>query len=464
MHIAIKSLLSTLKEESSIKSKLEMGGYPPIEILEKGLVIPSEETPAEEIWLSNLDLLVARAHTPTVYFYRRPLDDAGFFSPEGLKAALARTLVPFYPLAGRLVSGADGRLCIRCTAEGALFVVARSEASVDDFGDFAPSDEIRQLLVPFVDSADEVDPPLVMFQLTFFRCGGVCLGAAVHHTAADGLGALHFVNSWARITHTNSHIPIPPTINRTLLRARSPPSITSSHIEYSQSNLPPSSTHPPFTSAILKLSNHNLSLIKTSPTYNNPKRPLSTFKAVVSHIWRSACKARGLEPSIPTRLYMTADARSRLRPPLPASYLGNAIFRVSAEATAREISDFGAAAKIDVATKRIDDEFVRSLIDYLEEKVDEVGVRKGGWVMPETDLWVISWLGLPIYEADFGWGKPIYMGRACLQFGGLVYIVPSSPEEAEGGLSVLIAMEEENMERFKKVFYEEIGRAGSGHL
>lgn len=130
----------------------------------------------------------------------------------------------------------------------------------------------------------------------------------------------------------------------------------------------------------------------------------------------------------------------------------------------REVLEFGVAEKIDAATKRIDDEFIRSLVDYLEEKVNEVGVRKGGWVMPETDLWVISWTGLPIYEADFGWGKPVYMGRACLQFGGLVYIVPSSPEEDVGGLSVVVAMEEENMGRFKEVFYEEIGRVGSAHI
>lgn len=116
---------------------------------------------------------------------------------------------------------------------------------------------------------------------------------------------------------------------------------------------------------------------------------------------------------------------------------------------------FGGVGKIDGMMERIDDEFVRSLVDYLEEKVDEVGVRKGGWVMPETDLWAISWLGLPIYEADFGWGKPVYMGRACLQFGGLAYVVPSSEEEG-GGVKVVAAMEEENMGRFKEVFYEDI--------
>ncbi|KAI0504728.1 hypothetical protein KFK09_015681 [Dendrobium nobile] len=441
--------------------------YPPIEILEKGLVIPSVETPAEDIWLSNLDLLAVRSHTATVYFYRRPFNDAGFFSPETLKATLARTLVSFYPLAGRLVSGTDGRLCIRCTAEGVLFVVARSESAVEDFGDFAPSDELRRLLVPFADGSDPANVPLVMFQLTLFRCGGVCLGTAIHHTAADGLASIHFINSWARITHTNTHILIPPSLDHTLLCARSPPSIASDHIEYSQIPFIPSSTLPTFPSAILKLSNHHLALLKITPNNNNnQKTPLSTFKAVVFHIWRSACKARGLDPSSLTRLYIIVDARNRLRPPLPAGYLGNAVFRTSARAKAGEVSEIG-VGKIEAALNVIDDEYIRSLVDYLEEKVDGIGAirpRAIAWVLPETDLWVVSWMGMPVYDADFGWGKPFYMGAASLQVAGQAFIVPCSPEEEEGGVSVVMAMEESYMRRFKEVFYKDIIRgAGSTH-
>jgi shikimate O-hydroxycinnamoyltransferase len=36
-------------------------------------------------------------------------------------------------------------------------------------------------------------------QVTLFECGGVCLGVATHHTAADGLASLDFINAWAAI-------------------------------------------------------------------------------------------------------------------------------------------------------------------------------------------------------------------------------------------------------------------------
>ncbi|KAJ0965784.1 hypothetical protein J5N97_026922 [Dioscorea zingiberensis] len=168
-----------------------------IQVIESGLVAPREETPRHSIWLSNLDILVARAHTPTTYFYR-PNGSGDFFLPETMKAALSKVLVHFYPLAGRLGVDPDGRVQIECTGEGVLFVVARSESVADEFGEFEPSDELRQLLVP---SAPSGTPPciLVMLQLTFFECGGVCLGCAVHHSVLDGVTTFHFINAWSDI-------------------------------------------------------------------------------------------------------------------------------------------------------------------------------------------------------------------------------------------------------------------------
>ncbi|OAY73090.1 Shikimate O-hydroxycinnamoyltransferase, partial [Ananas comosus] len=131
-----------------------------VEILESCLVAPSEETPKHGLWLSNLDLAAARGHTPTVYFYR-PSGDHNFFSVEAVKAALSKALVPFYPLAGRLDVGRDGRVEIDCNAEGALFVAARCDYTVDSFREFEPSPETRRLFVPTADSADA---PLVVLQ------------------------------------------------------------------------------------------------------------------------------------------------------------------------------------------------------------------------------------------------------------------------------------------------------------
>lgn len=146
-----------------------------VEILESCMVKPSDDAaaaPMHVVWLSNFDLLVARSHTPTVYVYNssRPcsLPAPDFFSPNVLKAALSKALVPFYPLAGRLArDGGAGRPEIHCTGDGALFVTARADATLQDLGGFAPSDELRQMLVPSAaDGPEDRAGILAMFQVT----------------------------------------------------------------------------------------------------------------------------------------------------------------------------------------------------------------------------------------------------------------------------------------------------------
>jgi shikimate O-hydroxycinnamoyltransferase len=117
-----------------------------VDVIEKTLVIPSEETPRGKLFLSNLEQVAPSLYTCLLYFYRNN-EATGFFSIEVMKAALAKTLVLFYPLAGRFVVGDDGRKAIDCNAEGALLVVARSERSSDEIN-FMPSPELRSQFVP----------------------------------------------------------------------------------------------------------------------------------------------------------------------------------------------------------------------------------------------------------------------------------------------------------------------------
>ena len=68
-----------------------------------------------------------------------------------LKEALSKTLVPFYPMAGRLGSDENGRLDIICNAEGVLLIEAETTSTIDDLGDFVPSLKLlvwRYLLLP----------------------------------------------------------------------------------------------------------------------------------------------------------------------------------------------------------------------------------------------------------------------------------------------------------------------------
>jgi shikimate O-hydroxycinnamoyltransferase len=67
-------------------------------------------------------------------------------------------------------------------------------------------------------------------------------------------------------------------------------------------------------------------------------------------------------------------------------------------------------------------------------------------------LLVVSWIGLPLIDVDFGWGRPSFVGRAILNQSNLLYLVPSP--DGDGQLNVTVSMEPQAMSRFKELFYE----------
>nr|CAB3457086.1 unnamed protein product [Digitaria exilis] len=423
-----------------------------VEVVETVLVPPSEATPRHALWLSNLDLAVPKTHTPLVYYYPKPAAGAeGFFDPARLREALARALVPFYPLAGRLAAGPGGRIEIDCTGEGALFSVARADFAGDEvFRDFEPSPEARRLLVPFAESGD---PPcvLAMVQVTFLKCGGVTVGTGMHHVSMDGAGAFQFIRTWTALARGES----PPTVaaapfhDRTLLRARSPPHVTSEHPVYSPSNL--NGAPRPFVTRVYAVPPKLLADIRSQCAPG-----ASTYAAVTAHLWRAMCVARGLPVDSDTRLRVPANIRQRLRPPLPATYFGNAIVRDLVTVKVGDVlsQPLGFVAdRIKRAVSRVDDAFVRSVIDYLELESEKGSQAARGQFMPESDLWVVSWLGMPIYDADFGWGRPGLVAPAQMFGSGTAYVT-QGPEK-DDPINVLFALEPEYLQTFEKAFYGE---------
>nr|QRI59127.1 hydroxycinnamoyl-coenzyme A: quinate hydroxycinnamoyl transferase [Echinacea purpurea] len=432
-----------------------------ITITKSSLIPPSETLPGSEtrLWTSNLDLVVGRIHILTVYFYR-PNGSSNFFDPNAMKQALADVLVSFYPMAGRLGRDESGRVVINCNGEGALFVEAEADSCLDDFGEFTPSPELRSL-TPAVDYSGDVSSyPLFFAQVTHFKCGGVSLGCGVFHTLSDGLSSLHFINTWSDVARGLS-VAIPPFIDRTLLRAREPPTPTHDHVEY----------HPPPTmtmlntiqkpgplskssTTMLKLTLDQLNTLKAkTKTEGGPS--YSTYEILAAHIWRCACKARGLPDDQLTKLYVATDGRSRLSPHLPRGYLGNVVFTATPVATSGALTSDSlqnAAKLIHTTLTQMDNEYLRSAIDYLEIQPDLSALIRGPSYFASPNLNINAWSRLPVHDADFGWGRPVFMGPAIILYEGTVYVLPSPNNDRSVSLAVCLDAKEQPL--FEKYLYE----------
>ncbi|XP_010479239.1 PREDICTED: shikimate O-hydroxycinnamoyltransferase-like [Camelina sativa] len=427
-----------------------------INIRDSTVVRPAAETPVINLWNSNVDLIIPRFHTPSVYFYR-PTGASNFFDPQVLKEALSKALVAFYPIAGRLKRDNDGRIEIDCNGEGVLFVVADTPSVIDDFGDFAPSLTLRQL-IPDVDYSAGVHTfPLLVLQVTFFKCGGASLGVGLQHHVADGSSALHFINTWSDMAR-GLDLTVPPFIDRTLLRARDPPQPAFDHVEYQPSptmRIPSSKPEPDDTTvSIFKISRDMLVSLKAKSKQDGNTLSYSSYEVLAGHVWRSVCKARGLPEDQETKFYIAIDGRSRLRPQLPPGYLGNVIFTATPLTVAGDLVSkptWYAAGMIHDAIVRMDDNYLWSALDYLEMQPDLSALVRGAHTYKCPNLGITSWTKLPIYDADFGWGRPIYMGPGAIAFEGLSFVLPSPTND--GSLSLAINLQSEHMKLFKKFFY-----------
>ncbi|KAJ0030968.1 hypothetical protein Pint_14412 [Pistacia integerrima] len=432
-----------------------------IHVKKTSVVRPAQQTPSHSLWISNLDLLNAHfGQVPLVYFYRRPAvsERSDFFDTSLLKEALSKALVAFYPLAGRLKRDENGRLQIECNAEGVLFMEAETSCVVDDeFGDdnFTPSLRMRQL-VPSLDysSTNISSSPLLVSQVTYFKCGGVCLGVGWHHILGDGTSGLNFIKSWAEISSGFS-ISNPPFIDRTILKSKAPPYPTFDHIEY----------HPPpqLQSGVLptsmtrvELSLDRINFLKTK-FKKDQDVTYSTYEILAAHVWRCVCKARGLPNDQATKLYIPTNGRSRFNPPLPLGYLENVIFTATPIALADDIRSKPLIYVVKIvheALKRMDDEYLRSALAYVEKHYNDLtGLKQGAPSCNCPNLRIVSWGGMPIYDTNFGWGSPIYMGRAIVPFEGQSFILPRPSNERS--FSLIICLESRHIELFKNFFYSE---------
>ncbi|XP_015694541.2 putrescine hydroxycinnamoyltransferase 1-like [Oryza brachyantha] len=433
-----------------------------VQVVESCLVAPCEETPRRALALSPLDLLLAnRGHTPIVYFYlRNTAGDGGFFDVARMKTAMGKALVAFYPLAGRLTVDDDrDQLQIDCNAEGALFVVARCTGlAIDDFDGLGPSPELKHLFVPRVDASS---PIMMAVQVTFLRCGGVALGTAVHHAAVDAIGAFHFFQTWSALCRDGDGAVVElPCHDRTLLGARSPPVVHPDALSVFCPTLKlcqAPSDHP-VVSEVISFSGDQVAGLK-----NACGGGVSTFSAVSAHVWRCVCVARRLPADAKTRLTFPASIRRCMSPPLPSRYFGNTIIWLCAAGLVEDITSPDAlpavAGRISGAVRRMDDELARSAIDYFEMTLEKGSGRPSpsppGNVVA-TDLRVVSWLRMPVYDVDFGWGKPTQMQRAESERGGFVYLINGDDDGGGGGMHMVVCMEAANLMEFKRQLYTKL--------
>ncbi|GLT69215.1 hypothetical protein SLA2020_413840 [Shorea laevis] len=379
---------------------------------EPTLVPPAEETEKVLYFLSNLDQNSAFT-VRTIYGFKS--DSKGNKDAEKvIKDALSKVLVHYYPLAGRLTINSEGKLIVDCTGEGAVFVEAKADCTIEEIGDTTKPDPItlRKLVYDIPGAKNIIEMPLLVAQVTKFKCGGFVLGLCMNHFMFDGIAAMDFVNSWGE-TARGLPLKVPPFLDRSILKARNPPQIEFQHQEFAQiediSEISSKFDKEEILNGSFSFDPEKLELLKKKATEDGILDKCTTFEALTAFVWRARTQALGMKPDQQTRLLCVVDGRSRFEPSIPKGYSGNAVVLTNSICSARELLENPlsfAVGLVQKAVNMITNSYMRSAIDYFE--ITRARISLAGTLL------VTTWSRLSFQTTDFGWGDPIFYGPVAL--------------------------------------------------
>ncbi|CAL1375870.1 unnamed protein product [Linum trigynum] len=431
------------------------------EVISREMVRPSTATPDRHRihHLSFFDQLFPSIYVPLLYFYLNhetrnsiAADVVRDNKTRVLKLSLSEALSTYYPLAGRM--GDDDPLTVHCNDEGALFLQARTNSELHaalNHPDAGVRDEFRKLLFPddLCYKSTSCSRPLAV-QVTSFECGGIALGICVSHKFLDMFSFCSFISYWAAIAAASS-------LGHSNIKLHP--------LEFTLATLyPPFDLPPPVNKTVVKKPRKDVRYVVNRFVFGassiaklkaivgigrveNPTR----VELVLALLCSCAISAASSSKGRGVVLIQAVNLRRRMMsPPPPARSVGNlsSVFAMSiaddmVEDLALFVSMlrraktgyFSSCAAESVGINRFLDFIMKTVKEYRDaSKEEEAAAAK---VYPCS-----SWCGFPLYEADFGWGKPVWVTAA--DFDEATDMVLLDTRDGHG-IEAVVSLEEHEM-------------------
>uniref|UniRef100_A0A0E0A5A4 Uncharacterized protein n=1 Tax=Oryza glumipatula TaxID=40148 RepID=A0A0E0A5A4_9ORYZ len=326
-----------------------------------------------------------------------------------LPRAFAAALGMFVPLAGRIGDG--GRVVWSAADAVPLVLASADDVSVADVDTDSPGSDLLERLVPGDGDGDGVaGSPALALQVTRFACGGVALGMRVAHALCDGAGATKFLSAAARFARgAQEPAAVAPVWEREdRLGPRRPPRVVKPFERVLLLDDAAAAVYGPYGAAgdaqgqiareCFHVSDARVEELRAQLA-GEAGIKLTTFEFLAAFIWRARTKARRTSPDEVVKMVYSMNISKLLTPPLPDGYWGNVCVPVYVgELVAQPLAD--TAAMVKKSKQEVDDEYVRSYIDF-HELHRGGGVTAGRGVSAFTD-----WRRLGHSEVDFGWSSP----------------------------------------------------------
>lgn len=411
---------------------------------------PSSPTPPDlkNFKLSLLDQLSPAIHGNMTFFFpsgdAHVADQDAEFSRKSqlLQKSISETLTRFYPIAGRLVDAST----VDCNDEGGFFIEARCDSPLSDYLS-KPDYQRIDLFLPTTDpeTMELSTGSMWLVKFTLFSCGGTAVSLSLTHKIADIAALLTLLKSWTQSCRGLSEPVLPEFTASSILPPREIPGMSASvHIAGDKF------VARRFVFSALKVAEMKEKVrVQIGREGYYPSR----VEVVLAHMWKCAVNVVKSKTGSfkPTALFQAVNLRTRMDPPLADTVFGNFVwpFAVIVE----EESDMEVHQLVQ-DMRRIKNDFLdnkpnkfkgeeglSALMEALKERAEIFKNRK--------DLVVYkcsSWCKFPLYETDFGWGKPAWMTSANKMVNNTISLLDTSA----GGVEALITLDEEEMAIFER--------------
>ncbi|KAL5543781.1 hypothetical protein UlMin_007565 [Ulmus minor] len=361
-----------------------------VEILSRDLVKPSSPTPnhLRDYKLSLLDQFIPEFHWGIVFFYS-PTKNT---TTQILKKSLSETLTDFYPIAGRHKDSST----IDCNDEGGYFVEAKINSKAQ---------ELPQSTYLDPKTVELASKCLLIVQLTTFECQGVAISFCLDHRFCDFSSLLTFLKNWsARARGSGEEIVPPAFIGASFLPPKDLPPLPAVENKITTRT----TTRLGFEASKISALKHKFAVGISS---YHPSR----VEVVVALIVKSSIAATRSSSSNYV-IFQAVNLRKRTEPPLPDNSIGNLFCMLPVSIQENDIEFHELVAKMRRETTLFYSDKVHKI------KGDDEGIdflfgcaKENGEIMNKVDNLNIyfssSWCKFPVYEIDFGWGKPIWVSN-----------------------------------------------------
>ncbi|PKI32525.1 hypothetical protein CRG98_047069 [Punica granatum] len=382
-----------------------------VEVLSKETIKPASPTPdhLRHYSLSFLDQISPPVFMPLVIFF--PKDDISNEEKCGrIKKSLSEALARFYPMAGRV----KDNMYIDCNDEGAHYVEARAHCDLVDVLKNPVPGSLNKFL-PF--GLDDVNELAAAVQVNIFNCGGLAISLLMSHKVADALSYFTFLNSWAAIARGETNLIINPCFDSATLF----PPVDMSGLRLNMGIVKENIVTKRFVFDAPVLA--SLREKYNDATSEEYQRPPTRVEALSTFLWSrymasTQVKEEAADEDNNNKLYSVLHAvnlRTRMDPALSERHFGN----ISRIAVTRPNT-------------------------YISGDAGERGekISKGDFV----SFSFTSLCRFPIYEADFGWGKPVWVGSASLTFKNLIVFLDTKSGD---GIEAWANLKAEDMAKFE---------------